>query len=478
MFPAGAPRGMTRPRIVRRARAELAGRHRHGDAGDRRGAGGASRRAPGRGGAGGVRRRLRRDARRRRRGAAARVGHPRHRRARRGAAGRRLRPRHPVHQLVRQRAGGLARRHRRALGLSPRLARPAADAGGRRPHGRGADVRSRRRPTPESSGRTTAPTTCGSSPAWACRRSDAPVVRCTVPAAAHERAAALLAEAGVAGRRRLVGVRARRRLRSAKRWPPERVAEAIAGARRRAASAPCWSGRPPIARSPVRYNRRSIRRRGPRSSISSAAPTWRTLMARAGALRGRRRQRFRGDARGLGGRAGRWSRSSGRPTSGRRRRWARTRSCATTCGAGRACCARVRSITGACAGSTPRTWSRRSPKAPVTPAVFLDRDGTIIDDVGYLDRVDRRRHLPVVGRRAAAAQARRLRHRRDHQPVGRGARALSRVGGARRPRPPDRGARPRRRRRRRLVSLPAPRRRASIRPTGSTATAASRSRAC
>ncbi|MEO5820464.1 MAG: lipopolysaccharide heptosyltransferase II [Vicinamibacteraceae bacterium] len=49
------------------------------------------------------------------------------------------------------------------------------------------------------------------------------------PAAAVERAAALLAEAGVRAETRLVGFAPGAAYGSAKRWPPERVAEAIAG---------------------------------------------------------------------------------------------------------------------------------------------------------------------------------------------------------------------------------------------------------
>ncbi|MBI4477408.1 MAG: HAD family hydrolase [Acidobacteria bacterium] len=45
-----------------------------------------------------------------------------------------------------------------------------------------------------------------------------------------------------------------------------------------------------------------------------------------------------------------------------------------------------------------RHYARAGPRAgkeeSVTPAVFLDRDGTLIDDVGYLDRVERLRVYP------------------------------------------------------------------------------------
>ena len=63
----------------------------------------------------------------------------------------------------------------------------------------------------------------------------------------------------------------------------------------------------------------------------------------------------------------------------------------TTCGAGPVCCGSVRSIIAACAASTPPTVSRRwchDARRHDTPAVFLDRDGTLNDDVGYLHRLD------------------------------------------------------------------------------------------
>ena len=57
---------------------------------------------------------------------------------------------------------------------------------------------------------------------------DAPIVL-RVPAAAHDRAAALLAEAGVPTDATVVGFAPGAAYGSAKRWPPERVAEAIGG---------------------------------------------------------------------------------------------------------------------------------------------------------------------------------------------------------------------------------------------------------
>ena len=52
------------------------------------------------------------------------------------------------------------------------------------------------------------------------------------------------------------------------------------------------------------------------------------------------------------------------------------------------------------------------------PAVFLDRDGTLIEERGYIDRLDLLTCFPWTARRAAAAEPRRLCHRRHHQPVG------------------------------------------------------------
>ena len=271
---------------------------------------------------------------------------------------------------------------------------------------------------------------------------------------------------------------------TAKRWPPEHVA----GAHRRrshARGAPRRAGRgaPPIAEIAVRYNRRSIRRRAP------------AVVDLVGAHRrrdadGRARRAARSSSPTIPGRCtwprrsgGRWSRCSGRPTSARRRRSGRAHArAATTSGAGRACCASARSTIGACERRRrPRDVRRRGRDAAEAGRARDSRPSSSIAtarssrSVGYLDRLDRRRDLPVDGRRAAAAQARRLRHRRHHQPVGRRragsipSRLVHDVHA-----PPDRGAR----------RAAAPSSTATTtarttptrveRPTGSSATAASR----
>ena len=55
----------------------------------------------------------------------------------------------------------------------------------------------------------------------------------------------------------------------------------------------------------------------------------------------------------------------------------------------------------------------------MTPAVFLDRDGTLIDDVGYLDRLDQVAIYPWTADALRLLRRGRLRPRRDHQPVRR-----------------------------------------------------------
>ena len=75
---------------------------------------------------------------------------------------------HPVHQLVRQRPGRVARRHRGALGLSPRLAGPAADAAV--PVAKPAAAKCGAPSLPGRRCSTTAPTICGWSRRWAWTR--------------------------------------------------------------------------------------------------------------------------------------------------------------------------------------------------------------------------------------------------------------------------------------------------------------------
>ena len=58
------------------------------------------------------------------------------------------------------------------------------------------------------------------------------------------------------------------------------------------------------------------------------------------------------------------------------------------------------------------------------PAVFLDRDGTMIEDVGYLDSLERVDFYPVDGRRHPHAQPRRPRRSWSSR-TSRGSRAAS-----------------------------------------------------
>ena len=107
-------------------------------------------------------------------------------------------------------------------------------------------------------------------------------------------------------------------------------------------------------------------------------------------------------------------------------------------------------------------WSEtRSPPATVTsihmkPACFLDRDGVIVEEVGYLGDPDQL--LLIAG---AAAAIRRLKRggdpgRRGHEPGRRRARLLPRVPARRRARAPACDARRGRRGVRRDLLLPAP----------------------
>jgi D-glycero-D-manno-heptose 1,7-bisphosphate phosphatase len=76
------------------------------------------------------------------------------------------------------------------------------------------------------------------------------------------------------------------------------------------------------------------------------------------------------------------------------------------------------------------------PAATNRPAVFLDRDGTLIEEVGYLDRPDRVILYPW-STDAIRAQPRRRRHRHGHEPVGDRPRVLHGSGCGSRP-PPNR----------------------------------------
>ena len=199
-----------------------------------------------------------------------------------------------------------------------------------------------------------------------------------------------------------------------------------------------------------------------------------TLAAVLGARAGRGRQRLGRDAPGRRRRrAGRGhlradQRAPDRAAPAGARRAAAASGHPRTCGAGRVCCGSARSGTCACAACR-RMTSRPDPMTSVPPpaiasrcihvglrpAVFLDRDGTMNEDVGYLSELS---HLTLY---PWAIDAVRLLNRAGYLVVvvtnqggiGRGddpARVRRRA--ARRDRP---AARRRRRARRRLVSLPA-----------------------
>ena len=104
-----------------------------------------------------------------------------------------------------------------------------------RPRRRGA----RRRPAPARLGPHHSAYYLRLVAAWACppTRRPGPVVPLAPPTAAVEQAAALLADAGVDAEARLVGFAPGAAYGSAKRWPPERVAGAIAGVTRHGARA-------------------------------------------------------------------------------------------------------------------------------------------------------------------------------------------------------------------------------------------------
>ena len=234
MFPAGASRGMTRPRSRRRAGAELARRHRDGVAGHRGGARGASRARTSR-----WRRRRRSPTCARRcpastascrcagRGIRAIGAH-----AEALAAGRFdlaiLFTNSFASALAASRAG-IAERWGYRRDLRGRLltravpVRRAPDAGATPESDSGA----RRRAAPQR-----LLPAAGRGPGHAAGRRRRAVASLAPPAAAVERAAALLADAGVAAEARLVGFAPGAAYGSAKRWPPERVAGAIAGVTR------------------------------------------------------------------------------------------------------------------------------------------------------------------------------------------------------------------------------------------------------
>ena len=330
----------------RRAGAELARRHRDGAAGDRGGARGASRRAPRGGGAGAVRRRLRGGARRRRRRAAARSG---------------IRA---IGAHAEALAGGgfdLAILFTNSFASALAASRAGiAERWGYRRDWRGRLLTRAVPPRPRRRGAAAAPpgpagphhsayylrlvASLGMPPTRRPGRRGAGAA-----AAAVEQAAALLADAGVDAGGAAGRLRAGRGLRSAKRWPPERVAGAIAGVTRHGARAV-------LVGAAARSRDRPCDTIGARSGGAGVGGRSRRAHRRghadgdARALRGGRRQRLRGDARGLGGRpaGGRDLRADRRAGDGAD--GTATRSSATTCCAGRACCAPVRSITGACAG--------------------------------------------------------------------------------------------------------------------------------
>ena len=79
-------------------------------------------------------------------------------------------------------------------------------------------------------------------------------------------------------------------------------------------------------------------------------------------------------------------------------------------GAVPACCASARSTTRCMTGVDARRRARRgagaAPVSDFTRAVFLDRDGTLIEEVGYLDRPERVALYPWSDRRGPRAEPR------------------------------------------------------------------------
>ena len=129
------------------------------------------------------------------------------------------------------------------------------------------------------------------------------------------------------------------------------------------------------------------------------------------------------------------------------------------------------------AGSTRA--ARRDRAWRVRPAVFLDRDGTLLEEAGYLDRLERLVVLSLQRRRRAPAEPRRLRRRRRHQPVRHRARHVSKSRSSPQAHALiDRTPGSRRRRIDALLLLPASPRRRWSSSIAATATAASRGPAC
>ena len=86
------------------------------------------------------------------------------------------------------------------------------------------------------------------------------------------------------------------------------------------------------------------------------------------------------------------------------------------------------SLHDAASASTRCSTAARGARCDRQPAVFLDRDGTIIEEVGYLDRARRIALYPWTVDAIRALNRAGLAGRRGHEPVGRRARLLHRSG--------------------------------------------------